>query len=204
MNTSDCPADLCAPYHRRPAAPLVGSHTRHPSRPAQHALDHRRVQIHRAVLQRVQGYRGRLLLLQPIGDDLAAAAINAEVVGRVSVLDHVRPLMDSAPGSHSLQIAAQDSHTERRAQFDQSLVGWVLQVGAHEASQGVCRSSVEPECGHIPYDLSINDARPSDAEMRQRQGARSWAGGTGAGPTAAVSHRRASGRFRAFAVLQAY
>jgi hypothetical protein len=48
---------------------------------AEYALKHQRVDVDHAVLQQVQGQHSCLLILQPVGGDLAATAIEDEIVG---------------------------------------------------------------------------------------------------------------------------
>jgi hypothetical protein len=103
------------------------------------------VLTYHAVLQQVQAQHRRLLVLQPVGGDLAAAAIEDEVVGTIPGFDHVQPLADLAPQVQPVQVAAKKGGAQRLAQLDQRSVSGMLQIGAGEAAQDVCRG-----CGAEP------------------------------------------------------
>src|SRR5690349_5560770 len=81
------------PGQRRQSPPLGRSHPLNPDRLGEDALDHERVDKHHAVLQQVEAQHGRLLVLDTVGGDLAAAAVENEVVGRVPVLHDVQSLV---------------------------------------------------------------------------------------------------------------
>lgn len=84
------------PGQRRHPAPFVRPHPLGAGRLAQHALDHQRVHVDRAVLLQMERQHRFFLVLDALGGDLATTATNDEVVGRIAVLDHLQPLVDLA------------------------------------------------------------------------------------------------------------
>jgi len=135
---------------------LVGAHALQPDRFAKHALEHQSVDVDHAVLQQVQGQHGCLLVLQPVGGDLATAAIEDEIVGAIPGFDHVQALMDLAPQFHPVQVTAKECRAQRLTKLDQSSVRGVLQIGAGETAQDVRRScSAESKCRRELHHLVV-------------------------------------------------
>jgi hypothetical protein len=60
-----------------------GAHTLQPDWLAEYALKHQGVDVHHTVLQQVQSQHGGFLVLKPVGRDIAAAAIENEIVGAI-------------------------------------------------------------------------------------------------------------------------
>jgi hypothetical protein len=68
-------------------------HPREPHRFVQYALQHQRIDVDQARLQQVQRKNRELLILKPVGCDLAALAEKDEAVRAVPVLDDVETLV---------------------------------------------------------------------------------------------------------------
>jgi hypothetical protein len=77
--------------------------------------------------------------LQPVGGDLATAAIEDEIVGAIPGFDHVQTLMDFAPQFHPVQVTTKECCAHRLAKLDQRSVRGVLHIGAGETTQDVRR-----------------------------------------------------------------
>lgn len=68
---------------QRAQRPHIGrGHPRQPRRLLEHALQHQRVDVDQARLQQVQREHGKLLILEPVGRDLAALAEKDEALRR--------------------------------------------------------------------------------------------------------------------------
>jgi len=150
---------------RRQAAPFGRPHAFGPDRLAEDTLDHERMDVNETVLQQMEAQHGRLLIFQAVGGDLAAAAVEDEVVGRILVLDHVQPLVDFPAEFHAVQVTTDECRTQRLPKLHQRPIRGVLQVGAGEAAQDVGgRRGAEPERGGVADHLVVllGDQRPID------------------------------------------
>jgi hypothetical protein len=76
----------------------------------------------------VQAQHGDLLILDPVGGELAAAAVEDEAVGAVPVLDDVEALVDLAAKGQAVQVATKKGGAQRLAELDEGPVGRVLEV----------------------------------------------------------------------------
>jgi hypothetical protein len=83
----------------------------------------------------VQRGHGQFLLVEAVGRDLPALAVEDELVGAVPVLDDVQPLVDLAPPCLGGEIPAQEDGLDRLPELGQRLVGGVLRGRAGEASE---------------------------------------------------------------------
>ncbi len=116
---ADLPSKVLLAYRRRVAAEELHELRRHP-------LEHQGVDVDHAVLQQVQSQHGCFLVLQPVGGDLATAAIEDEVVGAIPGFDHVQTLMDLAPQFHPVQVTTQKCRAQRFTELDQRSVCGML------------------------------------------------------------------------------
>jgi hypothetical protein len=63
----------------------------------QDTLDHQGVDVDKADLQKVERQHGEFLVLQVVGSDLTAFAVEDEAIGPVPVLDDVETFLNFAP-----------------------------------------------------------------------------------------------------------
>ena len=86
----------------------------------QDTLNHQGVDVDKADLQQVECQHGEFLVLQVVGSDLTAFAVEDEVVGSVPVLDDVETFLNFAPQRFGVEVATQKNRFERLAQFSKS------------------------------------------------------------------------------------
>ena len=120
---------------RRESAPIINRHAITPRRFRQHFLNEQGIDVHQADLQQMERQDRQLLIGHTIGGELAALAVEDEVIGTVPVLDHIEPLVNFAPQRLFVQVTAQENGLDRLAQFRQCLVGRMRRTPTGKAAQ---------------------------------------------------------------------
>jgi hypothetical protein len=82
---------------RRQCTQIIWQHALRPIGLGQDTLDHQGVDVDKAYLQQVKRQHSELLVLQVVGSDLTAFAVEDEAVGPVPGLDDVEAFLDFAP-----------------------------------------------------------------------------------------------------------
>jgi hypothetical protein len=106
-----------------------------PVRLGQNLLQHEGVDVHHAVLEKMQVEHADLVILSAVADHFAATGEENEVIGAVPLLDDVQTFVDLPAECLAVKVLAQEDGLHGPAKLREGLVGRMLNVAPHEAAQ---------------------------------------------------------------------
>jgi len=102
---------------------------------SQNFLDHQRVGVDHAVLDRMQREHTDFVVLPAVACHLASACEEHELGRAVPLLDNIQALIDFPAQRFVVQVASQEDGFDGLAEFGKCLIGGVLQVILGETPQ---------------------------------------------------------------------
>ena len=101
----------------------------------QNPLEHQRIDVDHAILQQVQCQHAHLVVFPSVARQLSAPGEKDKIVSAIPLLDHVEALVNFTAERLAVEIAAQEDRFDRPAEFDEALVGRMLDVCPGKSAQ---------------------------------------------------------------------